>query len=65
MFVFVIFGEFQKVSSSSYYSLYYYYYSCFERLEEWFLEITFVRNVSMRVCVCVCVCVSTPEAINN
>jgi len=23
----------------------------------WFLEITFVRDVCMRVCVCVCVCV--------
>ena len=23
----------------------------------WFLEIAFVREVSMRVCVCVCVCV--------
>ena len=33
----------------------------------WFLEIAFVREVSMRVCVdvCVCVCVSAPEAINN
>jgi len=32
---------------------------------DWFLEITFVRDVSMRVCVCVCVCVSAPKAINN
>jgi len=37
----------------------------------WFLEIAFVRDVSMlararaRACVCVCVCVSAPEAINN
>ena len=29
----------------------------------WFLEITFVRDVGMRVCLRVCV--STPEAINN
>ena len=31
----------------------------------WFLEIAFVREVSMRVCMDVCVCVSAPEAINN
>ena len=31
----------------------------------WFLEIAFVRGVSMRVCVCVCGCVSAPEALNN
>ena len=35
----------------------------------WFLEIAFVREVSMRVCVdvcvCMCVCVSAPEAIDN
>ena len=37
----------------------------------WFLEIAFVREVSMRacvrVCVCVCVCVyvSAPKAMNN
>ena len=30
----------------------------------WFLEIAFVREVSMRVCVDVW-CVSAPEAINN
>jgi len=30
---------------------------------DWFLEIGFVCNVSMRVCVCVCV--SAPKAINN
>jgi len=28
---------------------------------DWFLEIAFVRDVSM----CMCVCVSAPEAINN
>jgi len=28
---------------------------------DWFLEIAFVRNVSMLVCVCV----SAPKAINN
>jgi len=32
---------------------------------DWFLEITFVRDVSMLACVCVYVCVSAPEAINN
>ena len=26
----------------------------------WFLEIAFVREVSMRVCVCGCVCVCLP-----
>ena len=31
----------------------------------WFLEIAFVREVSMCVCVCVDVCVSAPEAMNN
>ena len=37
----------------------------------WFLEIAFVREVSMRVyvcvrmCVCVCVCVSILEAMKN
>ena len=38
----------------------------------WFLEIAFVREVSMRVCVCVCVCVcvdvwcvSAPKAMKN
>jgi len=30
-------------------------------VHDWFLEITFVRDVSMFVCVCV----SAPEAINN
>ena len=30
----------------------------------WFLEIAFLRDVSMSVCVRACVCVSTPEAIN-
>ena len=31
----------------------------------WFLNIAFVREVSMRVCVWMCVCVSAPEAMNN
>ena len=31
----------------------------------WFLEIAFVREVSVWMCMCVCVCVSAPEAINN
>jgi len=29
----------------------------------WFLEITFVRDVCMRVCVCVCVCVCPPPRL--
>jgi len=32
---------------------------------DWFLEIAFVRDVSMLACVSVCVYVSAPKAINN
>jgi len=32
---------------------------------DWFLEITFVRDVCMCMCVCVCVYVPTPKVINN
>ena len=32
---------------------------------DWYLEIAFVRDVSMCACAYVCVCVPAPEAINN
>ena len=35
--------------------------SVLNQVYTWFLEITFVRDVSMRVCLCV----SAPETINN